>query len=143
VGLPASMPACPLGLPLPLLPPFLLIFLFLLLPLPSCSTSCCLMRRELNVYYLCSLFLFPPCAGEEQDSLMALKKFEKKFGQSPVFVLSTFHEEGGGVASASPGSTLKEAIHVISCGYEDKTEWGKEVRKELPTRGVWLVNHTS
>jgi len=22
---------------------------------------------------------------------------------------------------------LKEAIHVISCGYEAKTEWGKEV----------------
>lgn len=65
--------------------------------------------------------------GEEQDSLMALKQYEKRFGQSPVFVLSTFHEEGGGVASASPGSTLKEAIHVISCGYEDKTEWGKEI----------------
>ncbi|CAI5522924.1 unnamed protein product [Closterium sp. NIES-64] len=63
----------------------------------------------------------------EGDSLLALKKFEKKFGQSPVFVLSTFHEEGGGVASASPGSTLKEAIHVISCGYEEKTEWGKEL----------------
>eukprot|EP00475_Leptophrys_vorax_P009545 TRINITY_DN1631_c0_g4_i3.p2 TRINITY_DN1631_c0_g4~~TRINITY_DN1631_c0_g4_i3.p2 ORF type:complete len:1083 (-),score=34.71 TRINITY_DN1631_c0_g4_i3:3641-6889(-) len=63
----------------------------------------------------------------EEDSLIALKKFEKKFGASPVFVLSTFHEEGGGVASASPGSTLKEAIHVISCGYEDKTEWGKEL----------------
>ncbi|CAI6002670.1 unnamed protein product [Closterium sp. NIES-64] len=62
----------------------------------------------------------------EGDSLVALKKFEKKFGQSPVFVLSTFHEDGGGVASASPGSTLKEAIHVISCGYEEKTEWGKE-----------------
>ncbi|RVW51179.1 putative cellulose synthase A catalytic subunit 6 [Vitis vinifera] len=29
--------------------------------------------------------------------------------------------------SASPASLLKEAIHVISCGYEDKTEWGKEV----------------
>ncbi|CAI5512230.1 unnamed protein product [Closterium sp. Naga37s-1] len=63
----------------------------------------------------------------EGDSLVALKKFEKKFGQSPVFVLSTFHEDGGGVASASPGSTLKEAIHVISCGYEEKTEWGKEL----------------
>jgi hypothetical protein len=22
---------------------------------------------------------------------------------------------------------LKEAIHVISCGYEDKSYWGKEV----------------
>ncbi|KAJ6709176.1 X-BOX TRANSCRIPTION FACTOR-RELATED [Salix koriyanagi] len=28
---------------------------------------------------------------------------------------------------ASSASLLKEAIHVISCGYEDKTEWGKEI----------------
>ena len=68
-----------------------------------------------------------PSGLDGGDSLSALKKFEKRFGQSPVFVLSTFHEEGGGVASASPSSTLKEAIHVISCGYEEKTEWGKEV----------------
>eukprot|EP00271_Cylindrocystis_brebissonii_P004552 TRINITY_DN1628_c0_g4_i1.p1 TRINITY_DN1628_c0_g4~~TRINITY_DN1628_c0_g4_i1.p1 ORF type:complete len:1129 (+),score=182.26 TRINITY_DN1628_c0_g4_i1:276-3662(+) len=64
--------------------------------------------------------------GENED-LLALKQFEKRFGSSPVFVLSTFSEEGGVVAGASPTSTLKEAIHVISCGYEDKTEWGKEI----------------
>ncbi|MBV7591608.1 hypothetical protein KVQ90_24425, partial [Escherichia coli] len=29
--------------------------------------------------------------------------------------------------STNPASLLKEAIHVISCGYEDKTEWGKEI----------------
>uniref|UniRef100_A0A2N9I657 Cellulose synthase n=1 Tax=Fagus sylvatica TaxID=28930 RepID=A0A2N9I657_FAGSY len=54
-------------------------------------------------------------------------KLEKKFGQSPVFVASTLLEDGGALKSASPASLLKEAIHVISCGYEDKTEWGKEV----------------
>ena len=54
-------------------------------------------------------------------------KLEKKFGQSPVFVASTLLEDGGKLKSASPASLLKEAIHVISCGYEDKTEWGKEV----------------
>lgn len=52
---------------------------------------------------------------------------EKKFGQSPVFVASTLLEDGGSLKSTSPASLLKEAIHVISCGYEDKTEWGKEV----------------
>lgn len=55
-------------------------------------------------------------------------KLEKKFGQSPVVVASTLVEDGGTLKSASSGSLLKEAIHVISCGYEDKTEWGKEVR---------------
>lgn len=54
-------------------------------------------------------------------------KSEKKFGQSPVFIASTLLEEGGVLPGASSSSLLKEAIHVISCGYEDKTEWGKEV----------------
>jgi hypothetical protein len=52
---------------------------------------------------------------------------EKKFGQSSVFVASTLLENGGTLKSASPASLLKEAIHVISCGYEDKTDWGKDV----------------
>lgn len=55
------------------------------------------------------------------------QKLEKKFGQSPVFVASTLLENGGTLKEATPASLLKEAIHVISCGYEDKTDWGKEV----------------
>ncbi|KAH6808234.1 cellulose synthase 6 [Perilla frutescens var. frutescens] len=55
------------------------------------------------------------------------EKLEKKFGQSPVFVVSTLLEDGGALKEVSSTSLLKEAIHVISCGYEDKTEWGKEV----------------
>ncbi|XP_016433906.1 cellulose synthase A catalytic subunit 2 [UDP-forming] [Nicotiana tabacum] len=62
------------------------------------------------------------------DSRLASQvKLEKKFGQSPVFVASTLLENGGLPMEASTSSLLKEAIHVISCGYEDKTEWGKEV----------------
>ncbi|KAK9109607.1 hypothetical protein Sjap_017667 [Stephania japonica] len=63
----------------------------------------------------------------EKGSIISEQKLEKKFGQSPVFVASTLLENGGALKSASPASLLKEAIHVISCGYEDKTEWGKEV----------------
>ncbi|KAF3446966.1 hypothetical protein FNV43_RR12146 [Rhamnella rubrinervis] len=66
-------------------------------------------------------------AKGENLALMPEHKLEKKFGQSPVFVASTLLEDGGTLKSASPASLLKEAIHVISCGYEDKTEWGKEV----------------
>ena len=54
-------------------------------------------------------------------------KLEKRFGQSPVFVASTLMENGGLPPNVSHVSLLKEAIQVISCGYEDKTEWGKEV----------------
>jgi cellulose synthase A len=62
-------------------------------------------------------------AGIERENyiLMSEQKLEKKFGQSSVFVVSTLLEDGGTLKSASPASLLKEAIHVISCGYEDKT----------------------
>ncbi|XVF56133.1 hypothetical protein PTKIN_Ptkin06aG0092600 [Pterospermum kingtungense] len=36
-------------------------------------------------------------------------------------------ENGGVPQSATPESLLKEAIHVISCGFEDKTDWGSEI----------------
>ncbi|XP_073142642.1 cellulose synthase A catalytic subunit 6 [UDP-forming]-like [Henckelia pumila] len=63
----------------------------------------------------------------EKSTLMPQVKLEKKFGQSPVFIASTHLEEGGIPSGATSASLLKEAIHVISCGYEDKTEWGREV----------------
>ncbi|KAM1030264.1 hypothetical protein ACFX2I_034042 [Malus domestica] len=63
----------------------------------------------------------------EKASLIPQIKFEKKFGQSPVFIASTLMEDGGVPKGTSSASLLKEAIHVISCGYEDKSEWGKEV----------------
>ncbi|KAI3733088.1 hypothetical protein L1987_64306 [Smallanthus sonchifolius] len=65
--------------------------------------------------------------NSEKSSLVPQMKHEKKFGQSPVFIASTLLEEGGVCSEASSASLLKEAIYVISCGYEDKTEWGKEV----------------
>ena len=55
------------------------------------------------------------------------QKLEKKFGQFAVFFSSTLLENGGTLKSVSPTSFLKESIHVISCGYEDKTKWVKEV----------------
>ncbi|XP_034915572.1 cellulose synthase A catalytic subunit 2 [UDP-forming] isoform X1 [Populus alba] len=63
----------------------------------------------------------------EKSSETSQMKLEKKFGQSPVFIASTLLENGGVPRDASPASLLREAIQVISCGYEDKTEWGKEV----------------
>jgi hypothetical protein len=58
---------------------------------------------------------------------MSQTSLEKRFGQSAVFVASTLMENGGVPQSATPETLLKEAIHVISCGYEDKTDWGSEV----------------
>ncbi|XP_043719473.1 cellulose synthase A catalytic subunit 4 [UDP-forming] [Telopea speciosissima] len=63
----------------------------------------------------------------EKSSLMSQKNFEKRFGQSPVFIASTLMEEGGLPQGTNKTTLVKEAIHVISCGYEEKTEWGKEI----------------
>lgn len=75
--------------------------------------------------------LFAAGIDSEKATLMPQIKLEKKFGQSPVFVASTLLEDGGVPLGATSASLLKEAIHVISCGYEDKTEWGKEVKELL------------
>uniref|UniRef100_A0A166DLB1 Cellulose synthase n=1 Tax=Daucus carota subsp. sativus TaxID=79200 RepID=A0A166DLB1_DAUCS len=64
---------------------------------------------------------------EEKSLLMSQKNLEKRFGQSPVFIAATFMEQGGIPPTTNPANLLKEAIHVISCGYEDKSEWGKEI----------------
>ncbi|KAH6778389.1 cellulose synthase 5 [Perilla frutescens var. frutescens] len=68
--------------------------------------------------------------GSEATGLKS-ERLENKFGQSPVFIASTLVEyDRGGTIEISAGPTslmLSEAIHVIGCGYEEKTEWGKEV----------------
>jgi len=63
----------------------------------------------------------------ERQLLVSQRSFEKSFGQSSVFIASTLMENGGVPESTNPAALIKEAIHVISCGYEEKTEWGKEV----------------
>ncbi|GMH02565.1 hypothetical protein Nepgr_004404 [Nepenthes gracilis] len=63
----------------------------------------------------------------EKSSLMSQKNFEKRFGQSPVFIASTLMEDGGLPEGTNSTKFINEAIHVISCGYEEKTEWGKEI----------------
>jgi cellulose synthase A len=65
--------------------------------------------------------------NDDKEMLMSQMNFEKRFGQSAAFVTSTLMEDGGVPPSSSPAALLKEAIHVISCGYEDKSEWGLEV----------------
>ncbi|CAD5319489.1 unnamed protein product [Arabidopsis thaliana] len=64
---------------------------------------------------------------DEMSLLVSQKRLEKRFGQSPVFIAATFMEQGGLPSTTNPLTLLKEAIHVISCGYEAKTDWGKEI----------------
>ncbi|KAF8033734.1 hypothetical protein BT93_C0101 [Corymbia citriodora subsp. variegata] len=63
---------------------------------------------------------------DDKELLKSQINFEK-FGQSAILATSTLMDQGGVPPSSSPATLLKEAIHVISCGYEDKTEWGTEL----------------
>ncbi|CAN0853534.1 Cellulose synthase A catalytic subunit 8 [UDP-forming] [Linum grandiflorum] len=63
----------------------------------------------------------------ERSMLISQTSFEKTFGLSSVFIESTLMEHGGVPESVNPSTLIKEAIHVISCSYEEKTEWGKEI----------------
>ncbi|KAJ6707194.1 X-BOX TRANSCRIPTION FACTOR-RELATED [Salix viminalis] len=63
----------------------------------------------------------------ERSMLVSQLSFEKTFGLSSVFIESTLMENGGVPESANSSTLIKEAIHVIGCGYEEKTEWGKEI----------------
>ncbi|KAG6673908.1 hypothetical protein I3842_15G014300 [Carya illinoinensis] len=58
---------------------------------------------------------------EASSQMHALENIEKGIEAS------TLMEDREVPNGASSASLLKEAIHVISCSYEDKTEWGKEV----------------
>ncbi|XP_073525395.1 LOW QUALITY PROTEIN: uncharacterized protein [Phyllobates terribilis] len=98
----------------------------------SCDCCPCFGRRKKNQKY--------NKHGANDDATVSLQEyevdpsqlasemnFEKRFGQSAIFVTSTLMIDGGVPPSSSPAALLKEAIHVISCGYEDKTAWGLEL----------------
>ncbi|PQP98829.1 Cellulose synthase [Prunus yedoensis var. nudiflora] len=76
---------------------------------------------------------------DEKSLLMSQMSLEKRFGQSAVFVASTLMENGGVPQSATPETLLKEAIHVISCGYEDKTDWGNEEQSFFKKKNKGLM----
>ncbi|KAL3520063.1 hypothetical protein ACH5RR_018212 [Cinchona calisaya] len=63
----------------------------------------------------------------DRSLLISQMSFEKTFGMSSVFIESTLMENGGVAESANPSTLIKEAIQVISCSYEEKTAWGKEI----------------
>ncbi|KAF8043992.1 hypothetical protein BT93_A2082 [Corymbia citriodora subsp. variegata] len=64
---------------------------------------------------------------DEKSQLMSHLRLEKWYGQSYGFIESMLLETGDISEFASPETLLKEAIQVISCGYEDNTKWGSEI----------------
>lgn len=86
--------------------------------------------NENNTFYSQS---YPGYDEYDRSMLISQTSFEKTFGLSTVFIESTLMENGGVPDSANSPTLIKEAIHVISCGYEEKTAWGKEVEKLVAT----------
>ncbi|GJX05221.1 reverse transcriptase domain-containing protein [Tanacetum coccineum] len=74
----------------------------------------------------------------EKTSLMPQIKFKRKLVNLP-FIASTLLEEGGVPPGATSTSLLKEGINFISCGYKDKTEWGKEFYVNYNTLDGFMV----
>ncbi|RHN48811.1 putative cellulose synthase (UDP-forming) [Medicago truncatula] len=64
---------------------------------------------------------------DDKKPLLSKELLGKRFSQSAVFLDSTQMENGGVPQNVTPEMLLKEAIQVISCGYEDKSEWGTEI----------------
>jgi cellulose synthase A len=91
------------------------------------SSASHLIWLDMNLTFSYSFLNSGSGFDDEKSLLMSQMSLEKRFGQSAVFVASTLMENGGVPQSATPETLLKEAIHVISCGYEDKTDWGSEV----------------
>ncbi|XP_073104613.1 probable cellulose synthase A catalytic subunit 8 [UDP-forming] isoform X2 [Elaeis guineensis] len=61
---------------------------------------------------------------ENPSPLLSLKKY---FGQSPTLIASIIVKDDRFSTSATREDLLKEAIHVISCDYEENTAWGREI----------------
>ncbi|GJN38861.1 hypothetical protein PR202_gb27939 [Eleusine coracana subsp. coracana] len=63
---------------------------------------------------------------KDTTTLVPQEKFEKRFGHSGAFLASTL-QENGETRCFDMLKNIDDCIHVLSCGYENKTQWGKEV----------------
>ncbi|CAN1847433.1 Cellulose synthase A catalytic subunit 8 [UDP-forming] [Linum perenne] len=92
----------------------------------GCCSCCCPTKKKPEQD---TIFSLHPADYDEYERSMLISQmsFEKTFGLSSVFIESTLMEHGGVPESVNPSTLIKEAIHVISCSYEEKTEWGKEI----------------
>ncbi|KAG6526388.1 cellulose synthase-like protein D2 [Zingiber officinale] len=109
--------------------------------------SCCFPQKRKNQAAVASEETRALRLGDYEDDEMAMSTFPKKFGNSSFLIDSIPVAELQGRPLADhpavqygrqPGiltaprelldaSTVAEAISVISCWYEDKTEWGERV----------------
>jgi cellulose synthase A len=80
---------------------------------------------------VCTARVLTVCIAGRRRRLRSYRAaLERHFGNSPAFIASAFasQERGGDTSAAADASCLlREAIHVVSCAYEARTRWGKDV----------------
>eukprot|EP00850_Spirogloea_muscicola_P019828 SM000200S05818 [mRNA] locus=s200:10584:20474:- [translate_table: standard] len=67
------------------------------------------------------------CTGADDGSMLPLNFYVRRFGLCHNFIATICDTRGCSMPHLSPREVLSDVILVISCGYEDCTEWGKEV----------------
>ncbi|GBG62690.1 hypothetical protein CBR_g31707 [Chara braunii] len=70
--------------------------------------------------------VIPGDRQDEEQQLVPTQWHASRFGMCPNFVATVVDAEGG-VPDVDPYQVLSDVILVISCGYEDDTEWGRSV----------------
>ncbi|KAJ0978717.1 hypothetical protein J5N97_014191 [Dioscorea zingiberensis] len=104
---------------------------------PSSEPRCVLSWRESAGDRLsCKLDSMAPdenCLSDVEANSLEIENpscfvdLKKCFGPSSTLIASIIVKDNRFSISARPDGFLKEAIHVISCEYEDNTAWGREI----------------
>ncbi|KAG9460004.1 hypothetical protein H6P81_004512 [Aristolochia fimbriata] len=63
----------------------------------------------------------------EREFPATFQSLEKFFGRSTFLLASTLVKDNRYSRSASSDELLKQAIHVLSCDFEENTSWGREI----------------
>ena len=74
-----------------------------------------------------SSLLIQDFSNLEREFPSSFQSMEICFGQSPLLIASNFVDDDIFSSDATVEEILRAAIHVISCDYEEKTAWGREV----------------
>ncbi|GBG91288.1 hypothetical protein CBR_g52173 [Chara braunii] len=96
-----------------------------------CCFSCCFgsSRKSRDMMDRRQQLMTAVIPGDQDDERMNLVPttwHQQRFGSCANFVATVVDAEGS-VPDVDPYQVLSDAILVISCGYEDDTEWGKSV----------------
>nr|GMD88777.1 probable cellulose synthase A catalytic subunit 3 [UDP-forming] [Ipomoea batatas] len=98
----------------------------------------CLMLKQANGFWhgiICFMMIWRKLSRKQGWKTVSIlkNKLEKNLGSLLFLCIYIARKMAGHFGSASSASLLREAIHVISCGYEEKNRLGKRVTEDILT----------